>query len=82
VPNASRSSLIGIRLFREETTSDRTVAIAGIATLNGVRVRFYLRCIDAGGALGDVFYVNFRELDGSWLSEAGGRIWSGNVAIR
>jgi hypothetical protein len=71
-----------IRLFRDETTSYRTVAIAGTGRLNGVRVRFYVRCIDAGGALEDVFYLNFRELDGSWLSEAGGRIWSGNVAIR
>jgi hypothetical protein len=71
-----------IRLFRDETTSYRTVAIAGIGKLNGRRVRFYVRCIDAGGPLEDVFYVNFREPGGFWLSEAGGRIWSGDVAVR
>jgi hypothetical protein len=71
-----------IRLFRDETATEPTVALAGTGNLNRARVRFYVRGIDAGGALEDVFYINFRDLKGFWLSEAGGRIWSGNVAIR
>jgi hypothetical protein len=71
-----------IRLFRDESVAAPTVAIAGVGRLNKSRVRFYVRCIDAGGPLEDVFYINFRDLDGFWLSEAGGRIWSGNVLIR
>jgi hypothetical protein len=71
-----------IKLFRDESATARTVVIAGVGKLNGSRVRFYVRCIDAGGPLEDVFYINFRDLDGFWLSEAGGRIWSGDIAIR
>lgn len=71
-----------IRLFRDESATARTVVVAGVGRLNGSRVRFYVRCIDAGGPLDDVFYINFRDLDGFWLSEAGGRIWSGTVVIR
>jgi hypothetical protein len=70
-----------IRLLRDETVVDPTIVVSGRGVLNGARVRFYVRCIDAGGPLEDVFYVNFRELRGWWLQEAGGRIWSGNVVI-
>jgi hypothetical protein len=81
-PQHIRFASTRIRLFRDETTSAPTVAIAGVGRLNGARVRFYVRCIDAGAPLDDVFYVNFRDPDGFWLSEAGGRIWLGDVDVR
>jgi hypothetical protein len=81
-PQHLRFASTKIGLFRDETTSAPTVALAGTGRLNGESVRFYVRCIDAGGPLEDVFYVNFRDRDGFWLSEAGGRIWSGEVDVR
>jgi hypothetical protein len=71
-----------IRLFRDESFDRfRTVALAGTGTLNGRFVRFYLRCIDDGRPPNDVFYLNFRDRGGFWLSEAGGRLASGNVIV-
>lgn len=71
-----------ITLFRDESF-DRfeIVALAGTGTLNGRFVRFYVRCIDDGGPPNDVFYLNFRDRGGFWLSEGGGRVLSGNVVI-
>jgi hypothetical protein len=71
-----------IRLFRDESFDRfKIVALGGTGRLNGRVVHFYVRCIDDGGPPNDVFYINFRDRRGFWLSEAGGRVASGNVAV-
>jgi hypothetical protein len=69
-------------MFRDESFDRfKIVALAGSGTLNGRVVRFYIRYIDDGGPPDDVFCINFRDRRGFWLSEAGGRLSSGDVAV-
>lgn len=77
-----RFSSTRITLFRDESFDRfKIVALAGTGTMNGRLVRFYVRCIDDGGPPNDVFYLNFRDRRGFWLSEAGGRLLSGHVVV-
>jgi hypothetical protein len=71
-----------ITLNRDESFDRfKIVVVAGRGTMNGRVVRFYVRAIDEGGPPNDVFYIVFRTRRGFWISEAGGRLWSGRVSV-
>jgi hypothetical protein len=72
-----------ITLFRNDSQGDwRIVTITGLGTLNGHPIRFYTRSVDNAGESGDSFRLTWSSRTGSGYWAAGGRLTSGNLAIR
>lgn len=61
---------------------DLAVAIAGLGTLDGHRVRFYVRCIHSTDNTDISFFIAFRSLAPGYYWDGGGRIRSGTLIIR
>lgn len=71
-----------ITLDRDESSPGYpTVAIAGLGTLDGRRVRFYVRCIHSTDNTDISFFIAFRSLTPGYYWDGGGRIHSGTLVI-
>ncbi|MDQ3066474.1 MAG: hypothetical protein M3R12_04890 [Actinomycetota bacterium] len=72
-----------ITLFRDESQGDwRIVVVTGLGTVNGHPIKFYARSVDNAGESGDSFSLSWTERTGLGYWSAGGRLTSGNIAIR